>query len=1314
MTRIPSRRRGIILLVLLLLLTLFALVGLAFVFYAQSRADAGRVYREAQQPSLANGPDMSPEILLDDWMRQFLFDVADEGPGSANSALRGHSLARTMYGGLGGSTTAFSGTGRLHATSVLGGEDDYFLINYQHFARDVIRRPEVFGDQRVGFNASYTYPDLNNMFLAAVRADGTVLQPSYHRSWTGFGPLGPQNPNWTSNTPSRYRVLRPRPQDMGLGFPAPADDGGDVKNLIGSAGGNDSIWMDIGSPIGRLPDGRLYKPLFAALVVDLDNRVNLNVHGNVRGAGDQHLSNQGIGPWEVNLQAVLNRDSSEWKHIFRGNGDVKGRYSSAAPNPGPGAQSVETLGPRIFYNKYDLDGGDEVRRTSSGRINFAGMRTPGVAFPTFGRGYGSGSAAELDGHPGLFNVFAPAGGDQTLSVANLKGLLYDGATGNDIGSDVVGKLCPQNLDRSAAGNRRRHLVTTLSNDVDAPGATPWISAPESSGYELSRTARIPQGPPLATVARQGGEFGPAGQHTLSPMGRLDLHRPLTPYPAPGSDGRFDLADPATQAQHAQAERDRQTLAGDIFVRLVRVTGAFDPFAEHERPPTQAEFDALRWLAQLSANMVDFIDGDDIMTPFHWTGISGIAASFASEVGMLDPQGQGWVFGSELPRLVINEAYAQIDNDTGDPKGLSRFNVDFYAELHNPFFKDAGLFQEGAAALQMGQSRKGAPGYAVHQFLVTRPNGGMYEAGNVRGDPDDGGTLLTVADYSEDVTASPRAEPGILLPGGATAVRPATRGRPYTGVSGRDQIYYVLGPGGSARNAAIDCSPGLPVTLPVRRQTFTDVAGVTYESGMNLRLGQSPTTIAPLLADPPAYALLLRRLANPHLPPNPTLPGTAERPYNPYITVDILERLPAFDGVQQINGLPHQPRVPLNARTSFGRREPYAARNSQLAAQTLPIAGQPMNTFYRPNAPLATPCHWLMHLDRQPISPMEMLLVSAFKPHELTQQFVDQQGKAHRHTAPWYESSTRLYRLFEFLETHSRAAGVRPGGRIPGKININTIWDPETFRALCDRQNSNAFTAADVDRAFNSMLAARTPASLPVNGILVPQAIGPQDEPFVGMAAAHAPVGDGQYPNGSGINNTMLRAAHPSGEATSPRLFDVPGQHHPYLRNQLLNKVYNQVTTRSNVFAVWLTVGFFEVTDETSKPVKLGAEINLGSGTNVRHRMFAIVDRTTMGIPGERLAKSRAAIAPGRQMMRLQRTNDEKSMVPGTVVMVDSGRAAESVVVQAVEADGFLALFQKPHRAGCPIRKMVPGNPGPQPAFSVRDSGALVPYVTVID
>ena len=43
----------------------------------------------------------------------------------------------------------------------------------------------------------------------------------------------------------------------------------------------DSIWVDLGMPARAAKDGRLYKPLFAILSLDMDGRLNLNAHGSL-------------------------------------------------------------------------------------------------------------------------------------------------------------------------------------------------------------------------------------------------------------------------------------------------------------------------------------------------------------------------------------------------------------------------------------------------------------------------------------------------------------------------------------------------------------------------------------------------------------------------------------------------------------------------------------------------------------------------------------------------------------------------------------------------------------------------------------------------------------------------------------------------------------------------------------------------------------------------------------------------------------------------------------------------------------------------
>src|SRR5579871_2358512 len=89
-----NERRAVILMVVLSLLTLFALVGITFVLYADAEAAAARVSREAETAQRA---DVPPEQALAYFLGQFIYGVNDDSAG-VGSALRGHELSRTMYG----------------------------------------------------------------------------------------------------------------------------------------------------------------------------------------------------------------------------------------------------------------------------------------------------------------------------------------------------------------------------------------------------------------------------------------------------------------------------------------------------------------------------------------------------------------------------------------------------------------------------------------------------------------------------------------------------------------------------------------------------------------------------------------------------------------------------------------------------------------------------------------------------------------------------------------------------------------------------------------------------------------------------------------------------------------------------------------------------------------------------------------------------------------------------------------------------------------------------------------------------------------
>src|SRR5438270_10232650 len=86
-------RRGVILMVVLALLALFAVVGVSFVYYADSEAKSSQTARESE---VATRPDLDPEMLSSFFLGQLMYDVPDTQAG-VYSALRGHSLTRLMY-----------------------------------------------------------------------------------------------------------------------------------------------------------------------------------------------------------------------------------------------------------------------------------------------------------------------------------------------------------------------------------------------------------------------------------------------------------------------------------------------------------------------------------------------------------------------------------------------------------------------------------------------------------------------------------------------------------------------------------------------------------------------------------------------------------------------------------------------------------------------------------------------------------------------------------------------------------------------------------------------------------------------------------------------------------------------------------------------------------------------------------------------------------------------------------------------------------------------------------------------------------------
>jgi hypothetical protein len=1456
-----DRRRAVILMVVLVLLTLFAIVGLAFVLYANAEGEASRVYRETNIGN--NVINISPNSLASFAIGQLLFDQNDPVgvgfPANAWSALRGHSLARDLYGwdldsiaqNVNTNIYPFNGVGHLHTGANtyqnIFNIDDHLLPNYVPFLADgFVRDPERLAKRANltvqpspttqpytgGWNSSYTYADGNHVFLGAMDADGYFLVQSFHRPWI-FGPLydpnnptNPQNnPNWT-NPQGKYMLLRPRPAEH-LGFPYPTDAGGDVKNLQGYPGGNDSVWLDLDYPVQTAPNGTKFKPLFAFFITDLDGRININTAANIRATAQGapfHGSNQGHGKWEVNpaqlASNVLPNAMGEWSQLLQGGNGMPGRYGNNGQPTGRFGQAVPVGPYQHVYGQRDFDAVNEM---AGGKLTqFLPLpATLPNSFPSFPAGYGNTNPmTEGTNHPLLYDAQYPVGSDRAFRADNLTGLLNGGNQSPTALATQLGQLLPNNLGTL----RIRNMMTTDSAALGRPGLTPWIwDRTVTNGYTAntrfpptgnpspfpaltSRTGPVPQFSDFripnaqfpnnaaaidwraVDVTVDSSTFAAALLQSgalTSALAKVNLNRFLSPYPHQGQGGapstyqptpvpgcnldtpfNIDAPNGPIYNQYLAAVNDRQNLANDIYRRLLLVTGV--PPVGTPATPQPSDLAPRRWLAQLAANIVDLIDEDEISTPFNFYNTQVDGAANAGLTAPLGTQSNGtpgvdqnpayWVFGTELPRVLLNEVLAEYPKPASLP--ATNVPVNVFVELYNPIPATPGVNTDPILDPNPVLLYNTTGGYSPYQVVIAD------NALNVGGGPNLPGLAVTG-------TAMPNNNDLVLgtpdlvyttanITAGATIVGTATSAPSQIGGQAVNPVqnpqFFLLGPSASDLNKSINTNPpvatgvvppGTPMLVAPSMSYKVNIDALGNWKLASYATGPTLQDIQNLNGAPIGVNVLLRRLINPHLPPSGPIVLPGDPLYNPYITVDYIGGGYKSGG----NNLPGGARVNQNDGTtstyaSLQKLQPCAAYPTQLQmGQSQGKALTTYDTFGALNLGAAGPANapanydWLVHLDRHLVSAMELLHLSGFQPYDLTRQFYSPPPGGgvdvkFNHRVDWYNEQNRLYRAFEVLGTADRAAGVSPSGRQPGMININTVNDLETFRALCDANGvSNSFAPPVVDGLFWQMLALRSPGMK--QGIQPGQrAVTGQDRPFLGMGIGNMPAGDVQFgilddgqtaktyqsngtPSATGIEDTFLRSVNgspPTGllNTEQPRLFQVPGATHPYQQIELMNKIYGNLTNRSNVFAVWMTVGFFQVMDATVRPVKLGPEIGLNTGTNIRHQIFTVLDRTQMYTTTSAAAQLAAPVTvtgpPVTAPVQVSALSGNINGMPwsiqaGSAITIDPGPAGngneETVVVQAVATGPpmtFTATFTKPHGAQATI--VIPGNPGPQSSFSI--------------
>lgn len=390
-------------------------------------------------------------------------------------------------------------------------------------------------------NEDYDAADFQNMLPAMIvtQTDGTketakVLSPSLHR---------PELINYwdhkvTMTDDLRRRIcLRPNTIDHpnftggNPGFDwinGPWDVDND-RDLV-----NDSIWVDLGATVRSAPDGRMYKPLYAILLQDLDSRANVNAHGSTAQYDSATYTGATKGPYanqygtdgtdgEVTLPrgegygtadiypgcagGVL--DSAQFANLLRGSSalGVEGRYGE---NTGGTAEagttgSWSTLGLLKHYEFPD----QYTDILTSGALDSTKISSFGTPPDLWGRGclgvdhrgqpyyWRSAWTNEVLNNPYWLNlsrnVPRPATNsgttaDNPFTVAELERILrqFDGDAG--MLASRLAALAPGLLysDTGDPTKRRFAEITVESNDLPVPASnTGWTTT--KSGFTHGRS-----------------------------------------------------------------------------------------------------------------------------------------------------------------------------------------------------------------------------------------------------------------------------------------------------------------------------------------------------------------------------------------------------------------------------------------------------------------------------------------------------------------------------------------------------------------------------------------------------------------------------------------------------------------------------------------------------------------------------------------------------------------------------------------------------------------------------------------------------------
>ncbi|MDO4550757.1 MAG: hypothetical protein Q4C96_05850 [Planctomycetia bacterium] len=677
-----SSRRGVILLIVMALLATFAIVAVTF-FLSTAQVNVQSSHHAEQGRYNENGHALVHEAVM------------AVVRGTSDTAIQGEfdSLLGDMYGEEGEYQTV---------TLTVAQNSPYLTCtgaNNNWLGRTISVVPNADGtpcalDGLSGFivkvegNTASILPYALLHTLAPISVQGrVVLNPlPFQTDARDYDAADDNNRFLAARDPETGIVMIPSYTQRNAGVPVIPSAGNGLVNKISVDTDNDGFldsgWIDLGLPVRPGPDGRMVKPLVAVLVEDLDGRLNPNAHG-------QEFAEK-IKYWDNNTGLMPSEDSTfapgrQWAQ-GTGNTATDGMTSESFNETGHWGQgrgpaevaisalmlsgnNLSTLNMRKYFIQlckgkfsHGYKSIDENTTVKSDR--YASYQTKGAWYQRYSYGtrtsIGFTQATPLD-YRGTMAVGVDMTGAPLYSFLNTDFFTKQviNMSANIVGMNETTKNrvlgSPYDVDlgiytvrgeAQKAPNETSSVIGQAWLNLDAPYSPAELEAvlrryDDDSMYLPRRLFDL--------VTAENDDDYRINRHLVTtdswslPVIRNENMAGENFSPETRSGMPMDLLRLAFVFSQV-----RDNFANNNFARRQQVAGYIYQILEQLNVDMGGENDRSRNNAQWAVNVVDFFDGDDVMTPFEYT------------------PGR-YVYGVEYPELLLTETVALHSRNTeNDP------------------------------------------------------------------------------------------------------------------------------------------------------------------------------------------------------------------------------------------------------------------------------------------------------------------------------------------------------------------------------------------------------------------------------------------------------------------------------------------------------------------------------------------------------------------------------------------------------------------------------------------------------------------------